>query len=158
MRPIIVLGFLILTYSCGQRSRMEIDDMDLVQRSLRRHDPVYGDYLKWTGTDPDSIKTMELVFDGTSKFAIKVYFDDSEFTLKNDQPINFSGQWREEDDKIEMRFYFAPENWHPYLDTIKNSQILRVIDSSTIEIDKTAETIWINEVKCKRTTPSGRVI
>lgn len=42
---------------------MAIDDMDLVERSIRQYYPVFGDYLKWTGTDPDSIKTMELVLD-----------------------------------------------------------------------------------------------
>ncbi len=147
-----------MIFACERRTHMTIDDMDGPERSIRQYDPVYGDYLKWTGTDPDSIKTMELVLDESNKFAIKVYFDDTEFTIKNDQPINFSGQWTEDDGKIQMRFYFVPETWHPYLDTVRNEKVLRVIDSSTIEIDKDAESIWINEVECKKSKPSGRVV
>ncbi len=130
-------------------------DLDTIDRTILEYDSVYGDYLQWTGKrylgpgSPDSI-TRKLLLDKSHKFAIKgIIKDTTGFFTKIPGDIHFSGRWTEKNDILTLRFYFSPETWYQLFDSLKNDNILKIIDPETIQIDRRAETIWIMNTECK---------
>ena len=133
----------------------DFNDLNEVDKTVMEYDSVYGDYLQWTGIqdlglgNPESV-TRKLVFDKPNRFAIKAIIDDKlDFYTKIPGDINFSGQWREINDKLTLKFYFPPATWYELFDSLKNENAIEFIDNETISLDKDARTIWIMGTECK---------
>ncbi len=134
----------------------EFKDLNEFEMNVVQYDSVYGDYLQWTGIqdlgpgNPESV-ARKLLFDKSNKFAIKAIIDDkSGFFSKIPGDINFSGQWRETNDKLTLQFYFPPTTWYELFDSVKNENTIEFVDKETITLDKDATTIWIMGTECKK--------
>jgi hypothetical protein len=148
----LTIGLLLIIFSCGTKTdtwrSKPFDSLDFAEREILSYDSVYGDYIKWIGTNSDSV-TWALYLDKSNKFAIKSFFDDkSGFFTKVPGNINVSGQWTELNDKFQLKFYYS---YKDFFDSLKNDSILKMIDEQTIELDREASTIWIVNTECKRT-------
>jgi hypothetical protein len=155
MRIPLIIGLLICVFSCSTKKdnlrEQHFDSLDLAERDIIQFDSVDGEYLKWKGTNHDSV-TWALYFDKPNRFAIKSFFaDKTGFFTKVPGNINASGQWTEKDDRLILKFYFPSEDWSIYFDSLDNEAI-KVINRETIEIDKQAESIWIVSTECKKVT------
>ena len=152
MIKILTIGLLLIIFSCGTKTdtwrNKPFDSLDFAERDILSYDSVYGDYLKWIGTNSDSV-TWALYLDKSNKFAIKSFYNDKTglFT-KVPGNINVSGQWTELNNKLQLKFYYS---YKDFFDTLKNERILNMVDKETIELDKEASTIWIMNTECKRT-------
>ena len=141
-----------IALSCQPKSSLldkDIEQLSSPEMHAIQFEPVSGDYLTWTGIRFDSV-TMQLLLDRPNRFAIKVFFDDTDWIIKNDQPINFSGRWSENGDQIKLDFYFPPESFPEYFDSVKNLNNIKVLNSHSIEFNKNLRIIWINQTECKR--------
>lgn len=126
------------------------DSLDIAERELLSSDSVYGNYLKWIGTNGDSV-TWALYLDKPDRFAVKSFFNDTTgFFTKAPGNISWSGRWNETEDKVTLRFYFPPVEWSELFDSLKNDGVIRIIDRETIEIDKKAHVLWMVDTECER--------
>jgi hypothetical protein len=152
----------VILTTCGGRldnttsPAKNFDYLNLAEKHSMQYDSVYGNYLQWSGIqdlgngNPKSV-TRRLVFDKPNRFAIKASFDDTTgFFTKIPGDINFSGQWIESNEKIRLKFYYPPPAWSGLFDSLKNENILRVVDKVTIDLDKDAKTVWIMGTACER--------
>ena len=115
MMRILTIGLLLTIFSCGTKPDSwrdkPLDSLDDVQREILSLDSVYGDYVKWVGTNADSV-TWALYLDKSHKFAIKSFYTDTTgFFTKVPGNINVSGQWTEENNKFCLRFYYSYEGF-----------------------------------------------
>jgi hypothetical protein len=152
MTKILTIGLLLIIFSCGTKTdpwrNKPFDSLEFIERDILSYDSVYGDYMKWVGTNSDSV-TYALYLDRSNRFAVKCFYHDrTRFFTKIPGNIGVSGQWNEFNDKYQLKFYFPHGG---YFDSLKNDMILRVVDNETIELEKTASTIWIMKTECKRT-------
>jgi hypothetical protein len=152
MTRTLTIGLLLIIFSCGTKTdtwkNKSFDSLDFAERDILSYDSVYGDYLKWIGTNSDSV-TWALYLDKSNKFAIKSFFEDkSGFITKAPGNINVSGQWTELNDKFKLKFYYS---YKDFFDSLKNDSILKMVDEETVELDRDATTIWIMNTECKWT-------
>jgi hypothetical protein len=152
MTRILTIGLLLIIFSCGKKTdtwrNKPFDSLDDVERYVLADDSVYGDYVKWIGTNSDSV-TWALYLDKSNKFAIKSFVEDkSGFFTKVPGNVNVSGQWTELNDKFQLKFYYS---YKDFFDSLKNDKILKMVDEETIELDREASTIWIMNTACKQT-------
>jgi hypothetical protein len=152
MKKIITIGLLLTILSCGTKQdawrNKPFDSLNFAERDILSYDSIYGDSIRWAGTNSDSV-TYALYLDKSHKFAIKYFFEDTTgFFTKIPGNIVVSGQWAELNGKFLLKFYHSHGG---YFDSLKNDMILRTIDNETIELDKNASTIWIAKTECKRT-------
>lgn len=151
MTKVLILGLLLTVFSCVTKSQTlrenTFDSLDEAEREILSLDSVYGNYIKWTGINADSV-TWALYFDKPNQFAIKSFFaDKSDVLTKVPGNINVSGQWTEVDDQFRLKFYYPYKN---FFDSSKNEMILKMIDNETADLAKDASTIWIMNTECKR--------
>lgn len=137
--------------SCGTKQdewrNKPFDSLDFAERDMLSNDSVYGNYIKWVGTNSDSV-TYALYLDNSGQFAVKYFFEDTTgFFTKIPGSIGASGQWTESNGKFQLKFYHSHAG---YFDSLRNDMILRTIDNETIELDKGASAIWIMKTECKR--------
>jgi hypothetical protein len=152
MTKTLLIGLLLTIFSCVTKQdtwrNRPFDSLDDVEKEILSLDSVYGDYINWVGTNPDSV-TWALYFDKSNKFAIKSFYNDKTgFFTKVPGNINVSGQWTELPDKFHLKFYYSYDG---FFDSLKNDMILKTIDNETIELDKKATIIWIMNTECRRT-------
>ncbi len=152
MKRIITIGLLLTIFACETKRdtwrNKPFGSLNFAERDILSYDSVYGDYAKWIGTNADSV-TWALYLDKSNKFAIKSFFENkSGFFTKVPGNINVSGQWTELNDKFQLKFYYP---YKYFFDSLKNDMILKMVDEETIELDKAASTIWIENTECKLT-------
>ncbi len=154
MRNPLRFVFLLGLLACGKNHEdlhdKPFDSLDIAERDILSSDSVNGNYLKWVGTNADSV-TWALCLDKPNRFAIKSLFEDTTgFFTKVPGNISWSGRWNETGEKVILRFYFPPAHWSVVFDPSKNAQVIKIIDRETIEISKKADVLWMVNTECKR--------
>jgi hypothetical protein len=168
---LLLIPFLIMTIRCSTKSEQTDKPFQELSQGKKTDffrgfgDELTGDFLTYSGVPTvknstgqnilDTTIFVELVLDSDKRFAVRHRFIEKE--VKTDSMTFFMqgglsnkgiGKWSDLGDKLELKFQLGTVD--SFFDKNDNKDNIKIIDNYTLQLDKTADQLWILKTLCKK--------